>query len=154
VRTGIRQRIGGALCILALTVSCGSQQVAAPITSTVPTTIVSRVNVTTTVKVTATVTPPAQTTRVTAIVTKTAPPVTKAAEPPGPTTAFDDGTYLVGKDVQPGSYQASATGNECYWVRKDKAGNIIDNDFGTVATIQDGDFTFQSERCGSWTKVG
>ena len=99
-------------------------------------------------------TPPALTTSVKVTVKETAPAVTVTAAPAGPSVAFEDGQYLVGKDVEPGTYQASATGNECYWVRKDQAGEIIDNDFGTVATIQDGDFTFQSNRCGSWTKVG
>jgi len=42
----------------------------------------------------------------------------------------------------------------CFWQRKNEAGEVIDNAFGTVATIRAGDFTFQSHRCGSWTKVG
>ena len=120
--------------------------VADPVTSTVRTTVVS------TVPVTETVTPPPVTNRMT--VTTKPPAVTVTAEPAAPAEAFGDGTFIVGKDVQPGTYQASGTGNDCYWARLDKTGGIIDNDFGTVATIQDGDFTFKSNRCGSWTKVG
>jgi hypothetical protein len=49
----------------------------------------------------------------------------KPPEPAGVT----DGTYLVGTDMEPGSYKTSG-GSGCYWARmKSDAGGIIANDF-------------------------
>lgn len=61
-------------------------------------------------------------------------PVTSTSTSPtpaGPLTTVTDGTYLVGTDMEPGSYK-SAGSTGCYWARmKDDAGsNIIANNLG------------------------
>lgn len=103
----------------------------------------------------------------TVTVTRTAPPVTVTlvvamtgagstvtlTAAPTAATAFRDGQHLVGRDVQPGTYRASAGGDVCYWERQDEGGDLIDNGFGTVATIRSSDFAFQSNRCGTWSRV-
>lgn len=79
------------------------------------------------------------------------------AQPP----SFDDGIYLVGDEVEPGTYVSegavsSATG--CYWERTDSpSGNIIDNYFSQSSlrrsvTISTGDYSFSTQGCGEWVK--
>lgn len=70
---------------------------------------------------------------------------------------FGPGAYLVGDEMQPGTYVAeSESGFEgCYWERLDNAGNVIDNNFihqgfRAEVTIQESDYSFSSERCGGW----
>lgn len=75
------------------------------------------------------------------------------AEPPAPSAAFEDGMFEVGKDIQPGTYQAS--GNLCYWARLNNASgeldSIIANGNGpTIVTIKASDKYFQSQNCGGW----
>lgn len=79
---------------------------------------------------------------------------TVTAEPPAPSAAFEDGMFEVGKDIQPGTYQAS--GNLCYWARLNNASgeldSIIANGNGpTIVTIKASDKYFQSQNCGGWT---
>lgn len=109
---------------------------------------------TTTETATSTLTPePAGT--VTETATTTVPTTvieTTTLPPPAPAVAFTDGSYIVGKDIEPGTYQA--TEKDCYWVRKDQAGEIIDNNFGTVMTVRGSDYLVETNRCGNWTKVG
>ena len=73
---------------------------------------------------------------------------TVTAEPPAPSAAFEDGMFEVGKDIQPGTYQAS--GNLCYWARLNNASgeldSIIANGNGpTIVTIKASDKYFQSQ---------
>ncbi len=85
---------------------------------------------------------------------------TVTAPPPPPATAFGDGTFRVGSQIQPGTYQAVSPGSSCYWARLSGfdglLGSIIANSFGsqTIVTIQPSDAGFLSERCGAWTKIG
>lgn len=82
----------------------------------------------------------------------------------GPLTSFDDGTYVVGKEVLPGSYKTSGStinGLPCYWGRlKDTSGNfsaIIANGNPTgptTVTISHSDGAFQTTGCNTWQKVG
>jgi hypothetical protein len=73
-------------------------------------------------------------------------------------TTFDEGTYIVGTDIQPGTYRSSE-GDGCYWARlsgfRGTIGDIITNDFrsGGVATvtIRQSDEGFSSNGCGTWT---
>lgn len=67
-----------------------------------------------------------------------------------------DGTYIVGKDIQPGQYR-SAGGASCYWVRQDANGGILDNNLGSgpaVLTVRSTDATLRVSRCAPFTKVG
>jgi hypothetical protein len=96
--------------------------------------------------------------------TVTAPPVTATVTVttvPTPKVAFPDGTYRVGADVQPGTYQGVAASNSCYWERLKGFGGTLDeiiaNYFGTgptIVTISPSDVGFRSSGCGGWTKIG
>ena len=70
------------------------------------------------------------------------------------------GTYLVGKDIQPGTYRAAAapSGN-CYWERLSGTGGGIndtianDNSSGpVVVTIQTSDAALKVSGCADFTK--
>lgn len=70
-------------------------------------------------------------------------------------TAFVNGKYLVGDRIQPGTYTISETVSDCYWERSDAQGNIIDNNFISIApsvtvTILESDAGFTSKNCGEW----
>jgi hypothetical protein len=130
-----------ALLFISMTSCAGA---AATAVITVPTTVAAIVPqaVTVVLEVTETAAPPERTIQ-----------VSVTATPPAPAAAFRDGQHIVGRDIQPGTYRASAVSGICYWERKDQAGDVIANAFGTVATIRSGDYTFQSNRCGTWSRV-
>lgn len=73
-------------------------------------------------------------------------------------TSFPDGTYIVGTDMDPGTYRS--TGQQgCYWARLSNFGGGLDGiitndntDTAAIVTIQPGDKGFQSNGCGTWTK--
>ena len=72
-------------------------------------------------------------------------------------TTFEDGTYIVGTDIQPGTYKSSGQGS-CYYSRLagfgGDLGDIIANentDTAAVVTIAATDKGFKSNRCGTWT---
>ncbi|RXZ71872.1 hypothetical protein [Agromyces albus] len=74
-------------------------------------------------------------------------------------TAFGPGLHVIGQPVQPGTYVSEGNFEGCYWERTDAAGEIIDNNFATNAarievTIEPGDYSFTSQRCGTFLKVG
>ncbi|MGY0461579.1 hypothetical protein ACW14Y_15125 [Kitasatospora sp. cg17-2] len=108
---------------------------------------------------------PAPTVTVTATVTATTTlqPTSEAAAKPDGTIA-GSGTYLVGADVQPGTYKTAGPSDStglCYWERSSgtsgDAGSIIANDALTgqgVVTIKKSDALFKSQGCQMWTKVG
>jgi len=153
-----RWQIGGAvLLILAIGNGIGSAS-AHPKVRTVagPT-----VQVTTTATATKNMPVPGETATVTATVVKTStlpapPPVTVTEPPPPPAVAFaGDGTFVVGSDVQPGTYKSDG-GSGCYWGREDSAGKTIDNNIGdgpSVVTIQPGDFAIRTARCAPFHKA-
>lgn len=75
-------------------------------------------------------------------------------------TSFDDGAYIVGKDIEPGTYKNSGSSG-CYYARlSDFTGDmnsIIANgttDTPTVVTIKPTDTGFEAQGCGKWTKIG
>ncbi len=99
---------------------------------------------------------------------KPAPTVTvtaKAEAPPeneggGSTTFEGDGTFVVGEDIQPGTYRTKG-GDLCYWARlKNLSGDfgaIIANNAGDgpqVVTISSSDKGFETNNCGTWSKAG
>ncbi|MGO4202821.1 hypothetical protein AB4Z09_13925 [Rhodococcus sp. TAF43] len=74
-------------------------------------------------------------------------------------TIKGDGIFLVGKDINPGTYRNSGT-SSCYWQRSSGTSGDFDeilangNENGpAVVTIQPGDVAFTSKRCGTWTLV-
>jgi hypothetical protein len=72
-------------------------------------------------------------------------------------TSFSEGTYIVGTDIQPGTYRSSGQ-DSCYWSRladfTNGSSSIIANGNSatpTIVTITATDRGFSSKRCGTWT---
>lgn len=70
-----------------------------------------------------------------------------------------DGTWTVGKDIEAGTYRATAdVGSSCYWgiyATGSNGSNIIDNDLpggGRPSVALAGGQDFKSSRCGKWEK--
>jgi hypothetical protein len=83
-----------------------------------------------------------------------------ATEVGGLKTSFADGTWLVGKDIKPGTYRTQAQSG-CYWERdRDLSGglnSIIANDNGNgqaIVKIASTDAAFVSQDCGTWQRIG
>lgn len=73
--------------------------------------------------------------------------------------SFGDGTYIVGTDIQPGTYRTGG-GTMCYFERMSGFGGtfeeIIANDTpagGASVQIEAGDTGFSSTGCGTWTRT-
>jgi hypothetical protein len=73
-------------------------------------------------------------------------------------TNFGDGIYIVGSDIEPGTYRTNG-GRGCYFARLSgfggTLGEIIANentDAPAIVTISPSDRGFKSVRCGVWTK--
>lgn len=71
---------------------------------------------------------------------------------------FGDGTFTVGKDIQPGTYRTRVGATGCYYARLKGFGgtvsDIINNDTTdgpAIVTISASDKGFQSTNCGTWT---
>jgi hypothetical protein len=70
-----------------------------------------------------------------------------------------DGNKVVGQTMEPGTYKTQPGSKDCYWSRNTGGGDIIDNGFvgfapdGVTVTVYPGE-GFESERCGTWTKIG
>ena len=93
--------------------------------------------------------------------TKTVPgPVkTVTAPPPAPAGVMaDDGIYLVGTDIKPGTYRNGPEG-DCYWARLRNTNGDLDsiiannNGGNQVVTIKRTDKAFETSNCGTWRKV-
>ncbi len=87
--------------------------------------------------------------------------VAAVATSTGPAISFNDGTFIVGNDIEPGTYRTSGGGNNCYYARLSGFGgtdsDIIANensDGSAIVTIAPTDAGFQSAGCGTWTQVG
>lgn len=70
---------------------------------------------------------------------------------------FFAGTYVVGKEVKPGTYVVDQALAGCYWERTDATGEVIDNNFVSGSTrvqvtILASDYSFTSEGCGEFVK--
>lgn len=74
-------------------------------------------------------------------------------------SSFGDGDFIVGTDMQPGTYRNTAS-TGCYWGRLRGFGHTIDDiiandntDAQAVVTIAASDAGFESSHCGTWTKI-
>ena len=94
---------------------------------------------------------------------KTSPTPTQTPAPtatPTPTYPhFSDGTYQVGKDIQPGTYRTRVGAFNCYYARLNGFGGTVDDiiannntDAPAIVTIAPTDAGFTSENCGTWTQ--
>jgi hypothetical protein len=69
-----------------------------------------------------------------------------------------DGTYTVGRDIQPGRYEAPGVGG-CYWETLNAAGgknseNFVGGGGRAEARINPSDVVFNSTGCGTWFFLG
>jgi hypothetical protein len=76
-----------------------------------------------------------------------------------PTAPFGDGMYIVGVDIEPGTWRNDGSSG-CYWARlsgfSHEVNNIIANQYADtqqIVTIGQGDAGFESSGCGTWTKI-
>jgi hypothetical protein len=95
----------------------------------------------------------------------TTTPAPAASLKPSPTpvpkpqfATFQDGTFVVGKDIQPGTYRTRNGSSGCYFARLKGFGGSVDDilanentDAPAVVTITPTDKGFDSSRCGTWT---
>jgi hypothetical protein len=77
-------------------------------------------------------------------------------QPQGPNaTSFSDGIFQARVAIQPGEYRTEGT-DQCYWAKLSTGdtNSIIENDFvaGPQTVTVDSPY-FESENCGTWTKV-
>lgn len=80
---------------------------------------------------------------------------------PTKTSIPGDGTFLVGEDIEPGTYRtAGPDGFGCYWERlgdlSGGIGSIVDNGIAqgsTVVKIASSDAAFRTQGCASWELV-
>ena len=91
-----------------------------------------------------------------------ATPTPRPAATPEPSraTTFGDGTWVVGSNIQAGTYRSSKTGSGCYWQRlsgfSGEFSDIIVNELTdaiSVVEISSTDAGFSTERCGTWTQA-
>lgn len=75
-------------------------------------------------------------------------------------TQFKDGMYVVGKDIQAGTYRTRKGSSSCYYVRlsgfSGELEDIIANeitDAQAIVTISASDKGFKSSGCGTWMKM-
>ena len=80
--------------------------------------------------------------------------------PASATAQFGDGTWLVGSDIQAGTYRTSNPSGSCYWARLSGLGgeldDIIANDFTddpAIVEIKLSDKAFDANDCGTWQLV-
>ncbi len=76
-----------------------------------------------------------------------------------PSTEFNDGSYVVGVDIEPGDYVADSGDNVCRWFRNSPFNISVPNFSGgyqsvgrQIATILPSDTGFYSDGCGPWTR--
>jgi hypothetical protein len=104
---------------------------------------------------------PESTLTVTATATATvATKTTVTAKPPAPKAAItEDGTYLVGKDIKPGTYRAHAD-DLCYWARLSGTSGDFDDIIADgegpgqlTVTIKSSDKALETDGCGDWVRL-
>jgi hypothetical protein len=107
--------------------------------------------------------PPAPTVTVTKKASpKPAVTVTVTATAPAPEpeqTGIGDGTYLVGPEIETGVWKSSgAEGGLCYADTQTRGGAILEqevaNQGSVIIRIGGSAYTFTSNGCGTWSKVG
>ncbi len=76
----------------------------------------------------------------------------------GSPLTFGDGSWIVGTDIEAGTYRNDDSSNLCLWQRLSgfggETGDIIAGDLTeaiTIVTIKDSDAGFDSQDCGTWS---
>lgn len=75
-------------------------------------------------------------------------------------TSFEDGMYIVGKDIEPGTYKSEGGNGMGYWARLSGFSGDLDSiiangnpDGSTIVEISSSDVGFETHGAGTWTKV-
>jgi hypothetical protein len=78
-----------------------------------------------------------------------------------PAAELNDGIYLVGDELQPGTWRSEGSDGTCYWARLSgftgELDDVIANGFGgigDVVQIEPDDAGFESSYCGPWVRIG
>lgn len=86
-------------------------------------------------------------------------PTPTPAAPKSPATNFGDGNYVVGTDIQAGTYRTRVGSPGCYYARlsgfSGSMGEILANnntDAPAIITISASDKGFNTSNCGTWTQ--
>lgn len=89
----------------------------------------------------------------------TATPEPTPEPPTGPTTTFNSGTFIVGEDIEAGTYTNVGSSGFCYWERVSGFGGTFDEIIANgavetrqIVTIAPTDAGFTSNDCGTWTQ--
>ncbi|MFD3696438.1 hypothetical protein ACFWUZ_09780 [Streptomyces sp. NPDC058646] len=110
--------------------------------------------------------PPVRSAASTVTAAASAAPAGRPSSAEAPRTEIaGDGTFLVGRDVRPGTYRTAGPQDDafpnCYWARlRNTSGDlaaIIANDNAqgqAVVTIAAGDRAFDTKGCRPWTRIG
>ena len=84
--------------------------------------------------------------------------ITEAEEAVAENTISGSGTFIVGEDIEPGTYRTDGT-SYCYWERlsglSGEFHDIITNEFSegtSYVTIAESDMAFSSQSCGEWVR--
>ena len=85
--------------------------------------------------------------------------IREGRRPVEPLSEFNDGSYVVGVDIEPGDYVADSGDSTCRWFRNSPF-NVAVSDFSggyrsigrQIATILPSDTGFYSDGCGPWTR--
>ena len=85
--------------------------------------------------------------------------IREAYRPAKPLSEFNDGSYVVDVDIEPGDYVANSGESVCRWFRNSPF-NVSVPDFSggyqsvgqQIATILSSDTGFYSDGCGTWTR--
>lgn len=106
--------------------------------------------------VTATMPVPGETATVSTTTTQTATATVTTTYTPVPVTAFPgDGEYLVGSDVQPGTYKSVGNDN-CYADTEDQAGNVNAQELGAgqiILVVSARDYRVDVRGCAPFSRV-
>ena len=85
--------------------------------------------------------------------------IRKGGRPAEPLSEFDDGSYVVGVDIEPGDYVANSGDSVCRWFRNSPFSISVPNFSGgyqsigqQIVTIQPSDTGFHSDGCGPWER--
>ncbi len=100
------------------------------------------------------------------------PPPTRAAAPAeGARTSFGDGAWLVGPEIEPGTYRTDGPSSRCYWALLAEFSNVkafLDRseaaskadqgpetgaDEAIVVRIRGSEAAFETMGCGTWRRV-
>ena len=83
---------------------------------------------------------------------------TPTPEQAGPASTFGSGTFIVGTEIEPGTYANSGSSIFCYWERSRGFGGTPDEIIANavvntrqIVTISPTDAGFTSNNCGTWT---